>query len=201
MPNKNFGSVYKSNKVYLYIFNWEANTQVLPELVGNKVLQAKFMDSKEKVVWETAHNNITIHKPTKPNEVATIVELTMFKPITEVLKSTGMSSLFNDLAYGEKIAQKDFKTSDWSNDQYIFDLGKIKNVTGVGIDKNEGRLTISTSVNGKDWSDATIVDEKKKEISITTFMAGVLVPGRAIRYIRLQTNTPKILSFEIFEKQ
>jgi alpha-L-fucosidase len=45
MPDNQWGgSVYKGNKVYLYVYNWKANRLSLPALPGNSVLKAEFIN-------------------------------------------------------------------------------------------------------------------------------------------------------------
>jgi alpha-L-fucosidase len=80
------------------------------------------------------------------------------------------------------------------------DLGKPVKVTGVFIRNAESApqrmatLSVSVSLNGKDWNEVWKAkkDEKNWEVPITEFVSGAYIPGRQIRYIRLQIHPEKL---------
>ncbi|WP_310558921.1 alpha-L-fucosidase [Flavobacterium sp.] len=81
----------------------------------------------------------------------------------------------------------------------VIDLGKSKKVTGVFVKNADASgnkmatLTISVSVNGNDWTEIikSTKAEKTWEVKITNFVSGALIPGRQLRYVRLQTHPEK----------
>jgi alpha-L-fucosidase len=199
MPTKNYGSVHRGNKVYLYVFTWQDQKLALPVLKDNAIIKASFINLNEMVIWNKDSNNLLFNRPTAPGANVTILELTMQKPINEILEKSTWS-LFDDPAYGEKILTKNIKTTDWKQNSYTVDLGNIKNATGIGCYNNEGTISISISTDGKKWQATGTAKEKTEEISFTTFMTGVYVPGKPVRYIRLQTQKPTDLKIEAHAK-
>ncbi|MGM9475056.1 alpha-L-fucosidase [Pedobacter sp. GSP4] len=199
MPTKDYGSVHKGNKVYLYVFNWQNQKLTLPSLKDNAIIKASFINLNEKVVWSKEGTNLQFNSPNLPDASVTILELTMQKPIKEILEKSTWS-LFDDPAYGEKILTKQIKTTDWKQNSYTIDFGNVKNTTGIGCYNNDGNISISISTDGKKWEAGGNAKEKTEEISFSTFMTGVYVPGKTIRYIRLQGEKPSSLKIEVYAK-
>lgn len=199
MLAKNYGAVHKGNKIYLYVFNWENQKLVLPVLRGNDIIKASFLNVDNKVIWKKENNNFYFNRPTVPDATVTIIELTMQKPIQEVLEKNTWS-FFENPSYGDKILTKNIETSDWKQNSCLIDLGSIKNATGIGCYNNKEDIIISTSTDGNKWEDIGTANEKNAEISITTFMTGVYVPGKQVRYIRLQIGKPGSLKIEVYSK-
>lgn len=81
----------------------------------------------------------------------------------------------------------------------VIDLGKAKKVTGVFVKNSDtfgkkmATLTISVSLNGIDWSEVVKSKKEQKmwEVKVTSFDSGAMMPGRQVRYIRLQTQPEK----------
>jgi alpha-L-fucosidase len=79
------------------------------------------------------------------------------------------------------------------------DLGKTANVTGVLIRNTDNHpermatLRASVSLDGKTWSEIWKAESVEKiwEVPVTTFVSGVDVPGRPVRFIRLQSHPDK----------
>ncbi len=197
MPTRDYGAVHKDNKIYLYVFNWKPEGLSLPVLQSNAIIKASFINTKEKLNWKKKGNTIVFSTPVLPDPVVTIVELTMTKPIKNILASNTWS-LFDDPVYGEKILQKELKPADWKENTYTIDLGKIKHITGVGIYDNNSKLVIEISTNGKDWAPAASIEEKTKEISLTSFMTGAQVPGKPVRFIRIRTDMPVVVKVDVY---
>jgi alpha-L-fucosidase len=116
----------------------------------------------------------------------------MLKPVAGVLKADGIS-VFNDLAYGDKIKDSHIKIDNWKNNQVIIDLDNTKNVTGIGIYQNTGKVSISISTDEKEWQELEAVGVKNKEIGLTTFMAGAQLLGRQVRYLKLKVANVNVL--------
>jgi alpha-L-fucosidase len=118
----------------------------------------------------------------------------MNKPVTSVLDAMD-KSVFSDPAYGTKIRDSYIKTNN------AIDLGKAENVTGIGVAQNSGKISVSISIDAKEWETLETVVMKSKEISLTTFIAGANVLGRPVRYIKF--NSTKALSdlrIEVYSK-
>lgn len=183
MPDRDFGSVHKGKKIYLYVFNWKPDGFSLPVLKGNAVLASRFISSREKLIWKKEGKMLHFDQPVTPDKVVSIIELDMEKPVTELLASITWSK-FDDPAFGEKILQKELKAADWKENKYTADLGRAVNATGIGIYGLTGTLTVTVSANGKDWENTGTFSDRTDEISLNTFSTGAQVHGKSVRYIR-----------------
>jgi alpha-L-fucosidase len=186
VPNRQMGSTYKADKIYIYVYDWKNGDLNLPVLQENKVLKASFLNVNEKLSWKQSGNYLHFVAPAHPDGIATIVELTMAKNINASFGEFS-ASIFSDPAYGTKIKTMQIKADSRANNHKEIDLGKIENVTGINIHPSNVKINVSVSVNGKEWQNLNTSGPVKKEISLTTFIAGAHVLGRQIRYIRLQT--------------
>lgn len=92
-----------------------------------------------------------------------------------------------------------FQTGIETTPYVDIDLGKAMKVTGVFIRNSEitpermATLSVSVSINSKDWTEVwkATKNEKTWEVKITNFVSGANIPGRQVRYIRLQTHPEK----------
>jgi alpha-L-fucosidase len=199
MPNRNFGSVNNGRMIYLYVFNWTQEGFSLPELEGNAITKAEYINIKEKLSWKKENGKIHFSPPAVPDGTVTLIALTLNKPVKEAL-FTNNWSLFDDPSYGEEKFQKNLKPTDWKDNNYIIDLGKLQNTTGVGIYGNKNKLTLSISSDGKIWENVDTTSDDTKEISLTTFSTGAQVPGKSLRYIRLNVSQVEFLKVRIYTK-
>ncbi|WP_152620282.1 discoidin domain-containing protein [Pedobacter lusitanus] len=147
-------------------------------------MKASFLNLEEKLLWKQLGDSLNFVAPIKAVPIATIIELTMEKKVSASFSAFN-NSIFNDPAYGTKIKTEPIKINEWKNNQKEIDLGKVENVTGLGLSANDDRIKISVSVNGKEWQNLDLSGHNRNEISLTTFIAGAHVLGCNIRYIRL----------------
>ena len=199
MPDRKFGSVYKNNMVYLYVYDWNQDGLLLPFFKDNAVLKMSFLNVNEKVNWKMTGPNLHVLKPKNPDDIVTIVALTLRKPVTRVLES-GVATIFDDPAYGSKLLTKEIMDNDWSNGEYTIDLGEDKNLTGIRIYESDRAISISTSSDNKSWQDAGEAVGESADIPVTTFLTGAYVPGKPGRYLRLKTNNPSSLKLDVYTK-
>ena len=199
MPTKDYGSVHKGNKLYLYVFNWAPEGIVLPALKNNNILKAKLVNTNTAIKFKKEADGIRLLKPTNTDDIVTIVELTSQKPITDVMVANTWT-IFDNPSYGAKLLEKNITADNWQENEYKIDLGSLKNITGVGIYDNFCVLDISVSADGKNWEKIETVSVKTREISISTFMTGVYVPGKSLRYISLKTQKPCNLKLMAYAK-
>ncbi|MEI9958894.1 MAG: alpha-L-fucosidase [Ferruginibacter sp.] len=188
MPGKWGGATYKGNKVYLYVYDWENSKKILPAIEGNKILQAKYVNSSDKKQVVTIVNKEWIfNAPSNPDSIATIIEVTLQKPVTKAISSKNKST-FDGLEYGSLLKQnKNVKAKEWNNGTYIIDLSKEYSVTGIAINNLNKQLEVSISIDGKKWEAVGKATQSKNEIIITEFNAGVNVLGKKARYIQLKS--------------
>lgn len=200
MPSKNYGSVYSNKKIYIYVYNWDREKLSLPRISGNKLLSASLLNSNEKLIYGENGSFITFNKPKNPDKLVTVLVLNMANNISEVQENNGSSSVFDDPAYGEKFKVVKLKKTDWKDKNAIIDLHTDKKVTGLSISGNAGTLIISVSKDGKSWENEGTSSENLGEISISSFLAGVYIPGKEIRYIKLENQLKPNLDITIYSK-
>ena len=92
MPNRNFGSVHKGNKIYVYVFIWPPQGLSLPALQGNSIDNAAFVNLSEKTAWKKQGDKWVFAKPSSPDGIVTIIELTMGKPVTDLVTLKNLSN-------------------------------------------------------------------------------------------------------------
>ena len=88
-----------------------------------------------------------------------------------------------------------FHTAEEKNPWAKVDLGAVKNIRAVAIHNRPGErrtegLVVSTSADGEQWTEAWRATEWREEwvAMITRFHAGIEVPGRPARYLKLETR-------------
>lgn len=199
MPDQNFGSVYKQNQVYLYVYDWKPEGLLLPFLKNNAITKMAFLNIPEKVSWKMSGQNLQITKPQKPDNIVTIIAITLSKPVTQIIESN-VATIFDDPAFGNKYFTKEIKNSEWDHKEYNIDLGKAMNVTGIRIYENGRAITVSTSANATDWQEAGQAVGESTDIPITTFSTGAYLPGKHLRYIRLKADNPSSLKLDLYVK-
>lgn len=111
----------------------------------------------------------------------------------------------NNLVKGDQIKPFAIKTNNEAAPFAVIDLGKSKKVTGVFVKNADysgnkmATLTISVSLDGKEWSDVlrSKKEEKSWEVKITNFVSGAMIPGRQVRYVRFQTHPKEPESLQL----
>jgi len=97
---------------------------------------------------------------------------------------------------GEKTSQGfAFHTGDETNPWAKIDLGAVKTVKAVVIENRPGErrtegLILSVSEDGKKWDQVWIAKkwEQSWTIPVTRFHSGIDVPGRPVRYLKVETK-------------
>ncbi|MEI6176724.1 MAG: alpha-L-fucosidase [Verrucomicrobiota bacterium] len=91
-----------------------------------------------------------------------------------------------------------FHTSDEAHPWAQIDLGAVKNVKAVSIVNSPGErrtrgLILSVSEDGKTWEKAWSAPkwEQEWQVPITRFHAGIDVPGRQLRYLKIELPDDK----------
>jgi len=140
----------------------------------------------EKVSFKSGHKEWQFLAPVKPDSIATIIELVMEKPVKGVL-TTKNHSVFEGIAYGAAIENREIASADWKKSQYILDLKKSYKVTGIGVYDSKNSIVVRISSNGKNWTEVGKISASDTELSLTTDMTGAQVLGRDIRYVQLTT--------------
>lgn len=185
MPGKWGGATYNGNKVYLYVYDWNNGEIKLPALPDNSVLSSRYLNvDGEKVSFKNGHKEWQFSAPVKPDSIATIIELVMKKPVKGVLNMKN-HSVFEGIAYGDVIENREVARTDWKKSQYILDLKKSYKVTGIGIYDSKNSIVVRVSSNGKNWTEVGKISDSDTELSLTTDMTGAQVLGRDIRYVQL----------------
>lgn len=87
MPGKWGGATYSGSKIYLYVYDWKDGEIILPALPGNGIVKLKYLNATGPVKFVSIKNEWQFTAPTQPDDIATIIELDMKKPITEVLST------------------------------------------------------------------------------------------------------------------
>ncbi len=111
----------------------------------------------------------------------------------------------NNLVKEDQINPFAIKTNSEATPFAVIDLGKAKKVTGVFVKNAENTgnkmatLNISVSLDGKEWSEVlqSKKEEKSWEVKITNFVSGAMIPGRQVRFIRLQTHPKQPESLQL----
>lgn len=67
----------KGNRLYVFVYDWGANSRVVLEGLNNKVKSAKVLATKERVAVQASGSSITLQKPSVTDVDATVVELTL----------------------------------------------------------------------------------------------------------------------------
>ena len=200
MPASAYGTVHRDNRVYIYVFEWKQEGLILPLLKNNKIIKAAFLNIPERLDWKKNTTNYQFSKPSSAGAIVTIIELTMEKPVKETDVSAPQDTR-DEFAYGEVIVTKDIGPGDWNDNQMIIDLEKPKNVTRIGLFNNNSKIDIQGSLNANEWEDIGVATGEKQEFGITTFMTGVEVPGKNLRYIRLRNNGKReAVNLKVFAK-
>jgi alpha-L-fucosidase len=187
MPGKWGGATYKGNKVYLYVYDWNNGEIKLPALPDNSVVSARYLNVEgKKVSLKSGPEEWQFSAPVQPDSIATIIELVMEKPVKGVLNIKS-HSVFEGIAYGVAIENREIASVDWKKSQYILDLKKNYKVTGIGIYDSKNSIVVRVSSNGKNWTEVGKINDSDTELSLTTDMTGAQVLGRDIRYVQLTT--------------
>lgn len=200
MPGKWGGATHSGNKVYLYIYEWNDHNIALPKIPNNVIVSSKYLNVNEKVKFKIKDDSLFIDAPTQTDSIATLIEFVMNEPITEVIE-TKSQSVFSGLEFGALLIDRDLKVTEWNKKEYIFDLKKIHNLTGVGIYGTNVPIKIWVSENKQDWVEVGEVNAENSELALTTYLAGAHVLGRNARYIQLKTaGAPKRTMIKVYSK-
>lgn len=199
MPAKNYGSVYFGNKIYIYVYNWDGDKLSLPRIAGNEVLSAGLLNMNEKLNYQKNDSFITFHKPKSPDKLVTVIALTMAKAINNVMETKTLS-MFDDPAYGQKLKVIGLRDGDWRQGNITIDLHTAKKITGLDVTGNSGALVVSSSKDGKIWQKEGSSSRSESSISLTSFLAGVYIPGKEIRYIKLTNQEEPHLIISLYSK-
>lgn len=203
------GSTRKGNTAYLHLFSRPADELVLPAIPGRQVVSARMLVGGEAVKFRQSAGEIVLSIPgagvIKGDLVVALVMNDSLDALPSISSSGSASTFATDATtYGKVISrQAKVKTSSNSNEMpaLVIDLGRPLNATGMII-RNTGNgpkristLRASVSLDGTTWSEIwkTEVAENTWEVPITSFVAGADVPGRQVRYIRLETKPTHLL--------
>jgi alpha-L-fucosidase len=160
MPDNQWGgSVFKENKVFLYVYDWGTAGFSLPVLKGDNVLKAEFLNVGGKLSLSRVGDSLHFAAPITPDSIVTVIELTMSHPVTGVLSPLD-GSVFSDPGYGLKIEDHRIATNCWKDNQCTIDLNKISDVTGIGIYQNTGKIRVDISADGKVWKELGMVSSQ-----------------------------------------
>lgn len=201
LPEKWGGATYKGNKIYIYVYDWKDGKLKLPAIPGNAILNLKYLNVKGEATFEVKKEEWQFSKPESPDDIATIIELEMAKPVAGVLNRQ-KHSFFDSPEYGAAIKTAKIISSDWKNGKYLIDLKKNHQLTGIGIYGSNGPIVISVSLNGKDWKEAGVINSERKEMAMTTYLSGAEVLGKNVRYLQLnRQGKPGPVTFTIYSKE
>ena len=85
LPNAKMVSTHKENKIYLHLLGKPGKKLVLPLNAGIAVKSVSFLQDGSPLQFTRKNDSITINLPKKlPDEVATVIELTLAKPASEI---------------------------------------------------------------------------------------------------------------------
>jgi alpha-L-fucosidase len=203
LPDRNRGSVFKGSKVYLYVFDWTASKMSLPALADNQVLNAVFLQSGKPVTFTQNKDSIRIVRPAQANPIVTLIELTLAKPAKEP-SVTDLKASAVDLAWGSVILSTELRQLKKIDGFYRINLDKTEKLTGITIQVTTARakILLEVSGDGKTWEKISVPTGRSKKIRLSTFNAGAEVPGKQIRYLRLQTaQKPENVKISLFAGQ
>jgi alpha-L-fucosidase len=200
LPGSWGGATYNHNKVYLYVYAWKNGKTTLPAIPGNIIQSVKYANINEPAKFTTQNNEWQFNAPDVPDSIATIIELTMHKPVTGMVKSIS-HSLFDEAAYGKILKTITINKTDWHNNQFSIIFDKLQNITGVGIYNNKNPVSVSVSVDGKTWKPVGIADELNSELSLNTYLTGAMVLGSDAKGLTLKTKgQPGTVTIKVYSK-
>lgn len=124
------------------------------------------------------------------------------------LSSSGPQDKVEDharLFSGKKVVEGfAFRTNDELQPWAQVDLGAVKNVKAVSIvsgpgDRSTRGLTLSGSEDGKTWEKVWSAPKWEQDwlAPITSFHAGIDVPGRKLRYLKMELKSSKPISLSL----
>lgn len=97
------GSTHQGNKVYLHVFEWPGDTLRLAPL-KERVVAARLLAGGE-VKLTQSDRGIDITVPAERHDpIDTVIELTLERPATEILRGPALRSLLEDPAFGTIIS-------------------------------------------------------------------------------------------------
>ena len=194
MPNTWGGSVHRGDAVYLHITDLPGEILELPLLPRHTVLSARLLHG-ESIAFTKTEAGLRFVIPRALRCVAdTIVELRLDRPVQDLEPvSTGVQSLFSDsTTYGQRVTGV-MKEQPCSVE---IDLGAEHDVTGVSIEqvvsgKKCAELVVQVSRDGKDCEEVGRATNLLVELAINGYQAGAWIPGRRVRYLKIENDQPE----------
>ena len=158
------GSTRRGNTIYLHVFDWKGVETLRMAPLPAKVVSAKALTGGE-VRFAQTEKGLDLTLPKANRDAAdTIIELTLDKPVAEIIQGESQRSMFEDPAFGENISLKAsftptsiglqnkeqdhakllgqdklpkgfaFITADELNPKIVIDLASVKTVKGLRIE-------------------------------------------------------------------
>ncbi|MFV0553238.1 MAG: alpha-L-fucosidase [Mangrovibacterium sp.] len=194
------GSTYLGNKVYVHITDGKTERLLLPA-IANQVQSAKCLTGGA-VSFEQNTEAIALDlSKASRSEESVIVELVFKNKISGMAEQKGELSLFSDPVYGALVLQKkDLKAKG----SLKLDLRQTINVAGIGIKGLQNaseKFVVEVSPDGKKWKEvaAEVPTKDNWELTVSSFNAGIELPGVDTKYIRISTPNNKKGTFNISE--
>lgn len=200
MPSKNYGAVYKGNKVFIYLFNSFENGLKLSKLTKSKLKKIRYVSDGKPILWKQQSDNYVLSSLRKKDAIVDIIELEFDSPIQEILQEKKYS-IFDSPSYGNMIKEVNVEAGKFAKDGLSIDLKQVRELTGVGIYGGSKDVEIQISTDGKKWEKIIVKGYgDKQEISLNTFMTGVQVPGKPVQYMRIKASANEKLTMRIYAK-
>lgn len=185
-PGNYGGSVYRNRCIYVHILNF-MNGLKLP-LSENRVESVECITG-EKVDYIIQKETLQIVDIQGNVKVDTILKIKMRDSITFPAEGIDVKEEGNrfdkeSVQYGGVLASSEFE------DEIMLDLGKVYTGTVLIIEGQSTQRIIETSCDGEEW----IVrydkagEENKLEVKIEKYVAGAIVPGDRMRFIKIKQD-------------
>jgi alpha-L-fucosidase len=225
-PGRWGGSVYRESTVYLHITHLSGDALELPALPDCTVLSARIFNTEHDVAVDASVNLVRLQIPAEIQaDLDTIIELTLDTPAENIqaVESCKASPFADVYAYGHEVesdvsirsssvegggsgAEGDLplRTNVESSPWIEFDLGSGLNVTGIALNLNDAAgnnadLHLYTSGDCGEWEDFGKLDAAENNVEITSYVAGAWIPGRTVRYVKVQSVSRQPTALDLLE--
>ena len=192
------GSTRKDKTAYLHLFALPNGELSLPALPGRSVVSASMLVSGAAVTVKQEAGRILLTLPAGETLKGDLVVALHFDSSLDGLASVAPGEAASRFAldpatYGAVLFEK-------SADAGLIDLGKPVTATGLLFQQAPAGMKVSVSEDGSDWTEVKIAGKvgEAAEYPITSLVSGAQIPGRKIRFLRLDLVDGKAAKMNLF---
>lgn len=203
LPENWGGSTYSKDKIYIHITKIPVSKEIrLEKSTHFKVVNSITLSPHKVRFKESDSSYILDLSKIKELKEPLIIQLEASKPITS--KDIMIMERSNEGTDQSKW----IKTIEINSSTQIIDLEQTYNIDKLTLKANnlkeEIQITVSTSINNKEWRKQTVFtlkDTDMFELPIQTFSAGILKNGVEAKYLKLETASSTKLECKIYGTQ